>query len=893
MADQVEKRINSVRKCPLFKDLGAELHRLIAEKSEEVTVETGYLFHQGEDTRHFYLVVSGRIELSCGEIITGQDTSVVTAGPTSLVGYNAHLLSPEYGRQSRSARVDRKSVLLKISDEVLVQILEKKPLVYNAQRVQAINEELSMAPQNEVIKLLREDLHALKKATVSVFSNRERVFEEGEPSRHVYFVLSGSVKIVKKSVGGSENMIARLRPGQYFGEVGVENDGYRFASVDSEGISSLLRIDRADFREMLDRNKDLRHQIKNQQNLYSSADSANPFIRVFKNMKIPARVSAFTLGSMAFVVTAWYTMGVSQLEENLSKKVVYDNQIMLTGAKRELDEYADNIDKVAYFFERSAVDASGKGEEVGYRAHRELDVYFLPPSGGPMSIPEHVEKSIMSTINKIASGEKGLGGYHLSKGEDGAAFYRVNPVFGADESFLGMVVSVFDPSDIIRDNQVIFSFAGAKPSLGEFPGRAKDLDRIPMNFLQIGPNMYTISRVDQTLGDQDLTVYSWKDVTAAVAREEELKTAVLVVLLSGALFAVVASHFITMIALFPLKDLSHSLRRLTEGQRSIPIPYADRKNEIGELAASISHLQDNMQQHEAIVADRMVEQQRKVQEQEGNKILIKKFEAQFEDYIGDFTEAVKSLAAVSEQLRDGSASASANTDDIYKAFQETKKKVEKVNALSDNLKIATKLIEQRTSASKQSLNEAIDSSTTAKASISELNTSVEGIGSILDLINDLAEKTRLLALNATIEAAKAGPSGRGFGVVAQEVRNLAIQTFQATSRIKPKISDIESASDGAVKSLLFVIDIIERMTGEQDDILKAVAEQSKATRNIALDAALTKEQANQVSESMDGISMLVSASKDGSQELSDSAIELKERTDVFKRDITGFIKSIS
>ena len=76
-----------------------------------------------------------------------------------------------------------------------------------------------------------------------------------------------------------------------------------------------------------------------------------------------------------------------------------------------------------------------------------------------------------------------------------------------------------------------------------------------------------------------------------------------------------------------------------------------------------------------------------------------------------------------------------------------------------------------------------------------LSEGAQQIGTVIDLINNIAGQTNLLALNATIEAARAGEAGRGFAVVASEVKSLAEQTAKATAEIAGQIGDIQGATD--------------------------------------------------------------------------------------------------
>ncbi len=132
---------------------------------------------------------------------------------------------------------------------------------------------------------------------------------------------------------------------------------------------------------------------------------------------------------------------------------------------------------------------------------------------------------------------------------------------------------------------------------------------------------------------------------------------------------------------------------------------------------------------------------------------------------------------------------------------------------------------------------AIGRSTT---SIGVLAQTVRQIGSVVDLISQIAEQTNLLALNATIEAARAGEAGRGFAVVASEVKTLAGQTARATEEISRRISEIQERTHQTVDDIAEAAKTIDAMTAVAVAIRTAVVQQETATSDMAfqIDASI-------------------------------------------------------
>ena len=118
-----------------------------------------------------------------------------------------------------------------------------------------------------------------------------------------------------------------------------------------------------------------------------------------------------------------------------------------------------------------------------------------------------------------------------------------------------------------------------------------------------------------------------------------------------------------------------------------------------------------------------------------------------------------------------------------------------------------------------------------------LDATAQKIGEVVELITDIAEKTNLLALNATIDAARAGDAGKGFPVVATEVKNLADQTANATEETSSQINGIQTATQYSVGVIKQITGTITEINQISTAISDAIQEQSSATQEIAQNAA--------------------------------------------------------
>jgi methyl-accepting chemotaxis protein len=212
-----------------------------------------------------------------------------------------------------------------------------------------------------------------------------------------------------------------------------------------------------------------------------------------------------------------------------------------------------------------------------------------------------------------------------------------------------------------------------------------------------------------------------------------------------------------------------------------------------------------------------------------------------------------------------------------------------VASAAEQLTASISEIAHQAERSNQSTRTASSEARAAGAVMSDLASAAQGVSGIVQVISDVARQTNLLALNAAIEAARAGDAGRGFGVVASEVKQLANQNARSTQDIADRISAMRAATERGVAGIDRIGSALEEAEGFASTISAAIYQQETATQHIAKNAEQATTSARTVAGELQGIQGHAASARNGAHDIQTSAGEISLQSERLLREVDSFL----
>ena len=453
----------------------------------------------------------------------------------------------------------------------------------------------------------------------------------------------------------------------------------------------------------------------------------------------------------------------------------------------------------------------------------------------------------------------------------------------------------------IDDIKAFVAANAGKPAEASMIARWNDLNRQQSALLsQLGSRTMDIVSAET----REMTAAAWRSILIYLA----VVFVVLVVVL-------LTSRAVLLTVRNLLNGLVRTMDQLRDGHYDATVPSLERADEIGQMARATENFRESLVRMRAMEAEQREAETRAVAEKQANAereaaqqraaeekaasdrkaamhALAGQFETAVAGVINTVSTAATQLEAAASTLSETADVTQRLSGSVAAASEQASANVQSVASATEELTSSVNEISRQVHESSKIAGDAVKQAQVTDARISELSQAAGRIGDVVKLITAIAEQTNLLALNATIEAARAGEAGKGFAVVASEVKLLAAQTAKATDEIGTQIAGMQTATQDSVAAIKEIGGTIGRIAEIANSVAAAVEEQGAATHEISSNVQQAARGTTEVASNIVNVNRGAAETGSASGQVLSAARSLAKESTMLKGEVAKFLATV-
>jgi methyl-accepting chemotaxis protein len=356
--------------------------------------------------------------------------------------------------------------------------------------------------------------------------------------------------------------------------------------------------------------------------------------------------------------------------------------------------------------------------------------------------------------------------------------------------------------------------------------------------------------------------------------------------------AVVAGVSLTVLLrriVAPVQAMTAIVSRIARGEFDLDVAYRGRTDEIGAMAQAVEVLRGHSADAKRLGEAAEAETRAKLDAAARLAAVTKEFEQRAGRMVATLGEAAGELRETAEGMHGTASETHALTERVAAAADVAARSVGAVAAAVEELSASGREIGTRVEQSAHATRQAAGEARRTDVVVRELTATTERIGEFVGLIAEIASQTSLLALNANIEAARAGEAGRGFGIVASEVKSLASRTAKATEDISQQIAAVQSATRAAAAAITVITGMMDEIDSIATGIAGAVEQQGSATIEISRNAQTAATGAHDVTQIIETVAAGASKTGGAAERVVGAADSLKGQAGTLDHEVREFL----